>query len=727
MTEKTEPSLRNGVDPANFDDEHRLFTLALRDANHSQLEAFLIPGFDPQDPRICSANARVSVLYPLDCGAFRPPETANFSIGFLAPRRPLELLSGLDERCRKMALFGCGLCSVVLIASDRLEIDAVIKVAGEALYAWERWDIEGTIVANCEDDSAKQCPLNLKQIDVRCDSGLSDSTSWLIHELFLNLNRFYQNAQRYAPFVVDELQTLANDVNELIAEIRGDEDFQRHMHEAPPPEEEKENSLQEAHLELLGAKKRLNANVDLLVQLNSALVYAVSQAFAGAIPIRQRFSHISQHSLLGTGTAWRAIQRTCSSIFATFRDMRFPEKLREQLEEAGSTANPSSLDPEQELSELRLNTRVVHFSARSGFGESDAAITCPSQTIQVCDQPEWSLCTATHEILHAHVRELIAAIFCEPLENDVPEPFDQSLAAAVTEYREHLAARSHSASRRISSLQELRHGLIEFALGYRASIVKARDKHGIDHVEFEEEEVVVVTLPRDIETIFRAFKKSFRLLEETVVHILDLHYFFAGDLELFSDSIWHSWSIVPSVIDKLDWYVLRTLLALASMSKGDPYQRLDEAAKVLSDSLNKIIRRQKGSVIAKEVLQRLNTVAVDGASGRRTSPFLKWIDLLFPACLPLVDLTTKFLVSQSLKRQFVHPRGDAFDRDGHFPIDLPNFDSRGIANPIALIHDRLKIGLDSEGMRTMSHAETARKSAWLLLALSSELPTPQPL
>jgi|GEM_PF-4777493 len=723
MTEEREKSLKKDADseiPSHINAGS--YTLGLHErGTQSKPEVILIPGFDPQDVNICGRDTRVSVLYPVDIEGFRIPESRTFSITFLAPKRPLDLISALEGDCRKLTLFGCGMCSVVLIAPDRSILESIVRTVAENLYAWERWDIVDKVLENCEDNFETQRLITLKQLDFSIDANLSHSTTWLIDELFLNLTRFYQNAQRYAPFVVEEIEALANDVNEIIAEIRRDEDRQQCMYETFSLVDNE--SLHQAHVELFGAKKRLNANVDLLVQLNSALVYAVSQAFAGCIPIRQSFPHISHHSLLGTGTAWRAVQRVCSSIFSTFRDASCPEKLREYLEEERGDA--FALGSDQELSELRLNTRVVHFSTRSGFGESDAAITCPSQTLQVCDQPEWSLCTTTHEILHAHVRELIAAIFCETTGDEVPNPFDESLAAVVTGYRKYLAKSDNAASPTVSPLHRLRYGLLEFAIEYRANIAKAKDKHGIEKTEFDADEMVevTVTLPHDIEMIFRAFKKSFRLMEETVVHILDLHYFFAQDLELFSDSLWHSWSIVPSVIEKLDWYILRTLLALASTTNGDqPYQRLADAAKILSDSLNKVIARQNGSVIASEVLRRLDTTSPDGTGGRRSSPFLKWLDLLFPACLPLVDLTTKFLLNRQLAREFNLSRGDTLDGEGHFPIDLPNFDTRGIANPIALIHDRLKIGLDSEGMRTISHTEMARRSAWLLLTLSSELP-----
>ena len=716
MTEKIRQSQKNETNPrSNGHEHHKIFTLVLQEKDSGpESDVFLIPGFDSKDKRISSATARSSLLYPIHPQEFQGVGAKKYSLAFLAPRRSLEFISELSEQQRNSALFGCGSCSVVLATSDRSLLQGVIHEYQDNLYAWEIWDIADARLIKAENSWQLHPVRELKRVELQFDQGLSESTVWLLHELSVNLNHYYEYAQLYAPFVEAEIEALATEVNELAEEIRQDEELQILSVKAS---QEGSSSSHDQHTQFLGAKKRLNTDVDLLVQLNSALVYAITQAFAGAIPIRRRYPNISQQSLLGTGTAWRAVQRTCSIVFNAFRRSRFPDTIRQDLDPSREDYDASQ--PESE--ESHLNTRVVHFSARNGFGESSAAITCPSQVIQVCDQPEWSLCTATHEILHAHVRELISAVFLETLDGDTPRAFDECLAESVEDYRKQLPAQRSGQARPTSQLQELRFGLIDYAVTYRATLAKAKEKFAIDSSDLDAEDSVdvLVTLPNDIGVMFRAFKRSFRLLEETVVHTLDLHYFFAGDSVLFCDSLWNTWSIIPSIIEKLDWYILRTLLALASTTSGSNYDRLDKVLGILTDSLNKIMRRQQGSVVAEEVLRRLSTTSnADGEQVR--TPFLLWIDLLFPACLPLVDLTTKFLISKTLKREFKELGGDLLDAEGHYPIDLPDFDTKGIANPLALIHDRLKIGLDSEGMRAVNSVYTARASAWLLLALSSE-------
>lgn len=657
-----------------------------------------------------------------------PAENSSFTIGFLAPIRPLEILCDTDAVFQKNALFGCGLCSVVLVSEDAEWVKQFVNDVESKLYGWEIWTVrDGKLVDRSND--AIPAPPAEPAIVLNTEGVQDDSTIWMIQELSLNLNRFYANARRFAPFITDELKTLAAEVRELIQEIIVDEtalfidpaeiDAKRGEEGEQGADEQSQQQLDT----LLRQKKRLNTNVDLLVQLNSAFVYAVGQAFHAALPIHQRGGHISQHALLGTGSAWRAFHRLCSSAFAIFRTSRFPERLRQRLEatkpDVHSTLSGSqdeSDNGEQELSELRLNTRIVHFSARRGFGESDGAITCPSQALQVCNEPEWSLSTTTHEILHAHVRELIAAILVEALEPDVPLPQEQALAKIVSDYQKFSVAQKRGNPRR-SQLNEVRFGLIEFALSYRNAVDKAKTKHQITQPEFEVEEIYI-TLPREIEGTFRAFKKSFRLLEETVVHILDLHYFYGGDSELFCDSVWYGWSIVPSVIEKLDWYILRSLLALASRTSGGDYERLAAAAEILSDSLNRIRRQKKGFVIASEVLRRIDPLRQSSGS-RNDSAFFKWIDLLFPACLPLVDLTTTFFLSNALQREFASRDNDLTDEDGRWLLEPVDFSIKEVKAPIGLIYARLRSGLEAEGIRSLPHDEIARRSAFMLVAASS--------
>ena len=68
----------------------------------------------------------------------------------------------------------------------------------------------------------------------------------------------------------------------------------------------------------LARHKLVNLAIDSIVQLNSALAYIISQSFYGGPPLLQNLSLNSCHSLLGIGTAIRAIQTLTEFIIHGF-------------------------------------------------------------------------------------------------------------------------------------------------------------------------------------------------------------------------------------------------------------------------------------------------------------------------------------------------------------------------------------------------------------------------
>ena len=63
--------------------------------------------------------------------------------------------------------------------------------------------------------------------------------------------------------------------------------------------------------------------------------------------------------------------------------------------------------------------------------------------------------------------------------------------------------------------------------------------------------------------VHEAIRSHSDFIQEIAVHVLDFRYIFASRDQEYVDSIWSSWSLVPSVVDRVDRYVLRTLCALS--------------------------------------------------------------------------------------------------------------------------------------------------------------------
>src|SRR6266446_6203264 len=286
MIEKTDGSQRSEDDAVlGATAELQSLTVALREAaDGPTTEVFLIPGFNPSDARISAVNTRVSVMFPLRCREFILPRSGKFGIAFLAARSPLSLITDAGSDFRFLMAFGVGLCSLALITEDEGWMESVLRRYDSRLYSWERWSVDQSRITDvCHSRFEDR---NVSYVQLSHSGVRDDATIWLIHELQLNLNRFVGSAARYAPYVASELDALVSETQELIGEIARDETV--HYLGAERRQATK-NDLAAFQPQFLHQKRRLDANIDLLVQLNSALVYALSQAFNGAVPIRQRF------------------------------------------------------------------------------------------------------------------------------------------------------------------------------------------------------------------------------------------------------------------------------------------------------------------------------------------------------------------------------------------------------------------------------------------------------
>src|SRR5205814_8070651 len=54
---------------------------------------------------------------------------------------------------------------------------------------------------------------------------------------------------------------------------------------------------------------------------------------------------------------------------------------------------------------------IAHFSLRHGFMESKFSVTAASESLTAETQPQWTLVTLSHEVMHSHVRSILNALF----------------------------------------------------------------------------------------------------------------------------------------------------------------------------------------------------------------------------------------------------------------------------------------------------------------------------
>lgn len=147
----------------------------------------------------------------------------------------------------------------------------------------------------------------------------------------------------------------------------------------------------------------------------------------------------------------------------------------------------------------------------------------------------------------------------------------------------------------------------------------------------------------------QVFERENRNINEVLVHVLDLHYFYRSRLTVYIPLIWRSWAALPQVRDGIRQYVLRSLLVTASKTKGTPYERFHLARLRLIEWLTPLLGPD-GESAASTVRKALDLLAQDTSSERLLFPFA--------AALILVDLADRVLTSERVRAALA--AGDEF-------------------------------------------------------------------
>lgn len=675
------------------------------------------------DFRVTAAASRASLLFPAERAMFSLPDANEvYYVGFFVTDSPLAAFRLFTPKERASLLYTLGLASLVCMTANRNELRTVATRVKERARASETWEVRGgviTKITNQHNEVTRRAPKTLRRLAKR---SRSQTVSWLLLELAFNLERFGELSSRYHVNALPDVAEFEKEVAEIAQNLVAG--FQHDV------VADKQRTPAASKVQIRGAmqsKREWDSQLDYLIQMNSALVYATTQAFYGALPSDASRPLISPHSLLGTGTAWRAIFRLYQAVRGIFqnysirillqqcdRDLGFidpdhlllgdfPERVQIRFKRARNVRDREHVAP-----------KVVHFSARFGFGEHDASLTCPAQLLHECENPVWSIVTMSHELLHAHVRDIVALLFMRPDANAPAHGRASDITDATGIFERYQAFCEEREPDGLSFLDSLAFAVIEYSLEYR-NLLDTFDRC-YSTVTGEFQPIHVQTVGVSVPTLavcIQAYQDAIRFIEEIFVHTLDLMYFYAGDSEFFVDSLWYTWSTVPSVIHRLDWYILRTLLAVGAKKAGDPYTRLDYAVHVLRDRLEKMQSRGHGVTVASAILYNL----------RHDASLKTWLELMFPPSLKLVDLSRVYFFNPQIAGA-IRAGGDKLvssdDSGWKYLLETDTFEEDAVRNPIAFAFGRLTETLKSE--RSPSLIEMARRSAWDFMAGSSAHP-----
>ena len=406
------------------------------------------------------------------------------------------------------------------------------------------------------------------------------------------------------------------------------------------------------------------------LSMNAALSRFSAQTFSGIPAISHTECHFWIHSLLGTGSANLAVSKMASHIYSILGAAYIPERIAALR---GRTDNVPDLDQltsdaaflagEHLLSVEPSTTEpiaplVTYFSGRDGFSSHLQTLSAPLTTIAECNSYCSNLLTITHELSHIFVQGVLAHLYPN-LDNA-----DELQRAWELTRSESRASNWFEAAQML-----LLEGLISM------------------EQEWQGHELPVANITIDVlADILRSWRRE---AQEIMVHTFDFLYFYGGNTKPYIGGIWHSWSAIPVIADRIPEYVLRTLCAISPrLLKEEPRVRAESAKRELNEVFRELLDGGK-------LLSNYVQVAQDHlkANWQTDSPRTSIINA-YRARLYLVRLVVAFLHSESLAAKFFSEPHAAGGSESGYAKQRLEYDLRPIGSPLLFLREHLK---DSPG------------------------------
>lgn len=301
---------------------------------------------------------------------------------------------------------------------------------------------------------------------------------------------------------------------------------------------------------------------DLLLSLNAGLSRLSSQAFSGTSPITRTECHFWPHSLLGIGTANYALRNVTDFIAACVRESKFNSRFEalknSELKVVTNTARegwPScfnigrdqilSAQTDVQLDESALRPSdlfdipnpITYYSGRDGFRNGLLTTSAPLMSVSGCNSVQWNLGTITHELSHRIISGKLEEIYRAAVQQIADDPKCETLESYF-----------EKAPRTLGDIAQM----------FLAMTLLIR------HAEDYPDSTSLKNAMRDPISFLEEAKVFYsEELEEISVHIFDYYHFYGLDAKKYVDFIWLSWAVQPAIRLKLDYYVKRTVTALA--------------------------------------------------------------------------------------------------------------------------------------------------------------------
>ncbi|MBT1190982.1 hypothetical protein [Rhodococcoides kroppenstedtii] len=614
-----------------------------------------------------------------------PPVLASEGVlALLVPRRASELMAALmndvgDEFAQRSYISHGHACAVVS-CSNLADAERLVSELGPYLAGHELWPYrQGVMLA--EDivfELPAAPPTWVAPAQIRHEE-LGFEAAAQIRQFNGNMAVFSQHAAMYA----SELQPLVDWLHSSIEDIATELYV---IYENP---------------ELDGAQVRRSITLEsVLVEVNAILTLYCSQLGSGAVPIFRATYPVGEYSLLGIGSMCREVWRIYSHLNETFAKFDHVGRIQRcyAARPAFDPFEPSArinfgswyrsnvgvADLDDGISEgFRYHMPV--FSSRWGFHESLHSISLSWQCIYAAATKEWNLLTLTHEFLHAHVRDIWATTF------------EVSDDASLRE----LLARYNARESGTNALHSMQVAFVEALVGLNGCSRLAQTIRG------GTVEDTSITVPERLtEQSLRMLVQSHRgMFHEIVVHVLDYLYVYDSQDANYVNSLWSSWSLIPSVNERTEHYLLRTICAL-SADGGDTAPS--------EDVFKTCVTRLKRQLTLIEKRARLRPVIGRAIAILDDETALKRLGIEFKGARYVVHIAKAFFYDPELNASLIRDTNTTI-REGRTTYALNVGDYRGdcVESPVAFLLDRFG-GYSDQGGAPEAEYETL----WQMLQLS---------
>lgn len=609
-------------------------------------------------------------------------------------------------RVKPYLWFSHGLASVIVVSSDPSMVSEVDVVVADHHIASEKWKVVDGVIGQPELSFADPPAVDLTDFMVADYSSLPEDVCTIVREFNHSLNKAVWLSRLFMPREMSTYKLLLKAVNDIITTLV--RYHTTHSTEKPAAAGETIQTGIEDHL---ARRKAIHQLQDRLVQINSALSYLMSQAFAGVVPIMQRECLIRNYSLLGIGTAVAGISALARRVESVFEntpiDLVIEQEFRGRSKLEGwltpGDYDVRKWDQQQFGVDEYLNRvpkpahipKLIYLSGRLGFREAEFSVSSALQVLSAANGVGWSLMTLTHELLHGHVRELMSAILIRPSESSNANDFH----TLVADYHREKKNRSEREIDRYDSLrfiilhyceQVANFGSLSYSSRFRATT---------------EGKLRAPALDLETESLRQILESEYRNISEIMVHVLDFYYFYNAEPANYLPFIWESWSKVPSVLKNIEHYLLRSIVTIAAKLDGTRHERFTAAVAIVQEQISIASERNPANEVLREALQVLKNAS---KVAEMRLPF-------YPSLL-IGDLTAKILRARSLHVALLgdDPNLDAGATGFRYAIRPGTFVDDQVVSPTAFL-----LGVLDEALSVPKLVGSQRESAWIYLALAS--------